>query len=42
MGIKKNCNRERLVVEHMFGFLKGLTKIPKLLTKMPKMLEKFK
>ena len=40
MGVK-NCNREGLVVEHMFGFLKGLTKLPGLFMKMPKMLQKF-
>ena len=40
MGVK-NCNREGLVVEHMFGFLKGLTKLPGLFMKVPKMLEGF-
>lgn len=40
MGVK-NCNKEGMVVEHMFGFLKGLTKLPGLFTKMPKMLQKF-
>ena len=35
-----NC-KEGMVVEHMFGFLKGLTKLPGLFTKMPKMLESF-
>lgn len=38
VGIK--C-KEGMVVEHMFGFLKGLTKLPGLFIKMPKMLESF-
>ena len=33
--------KEGMVVEHMFGFLKGLTKLPGLFVKMPKMLESF-